>query len=253
MEAKGPVQRSPDRARIRLVTFAVIAGALAIADTLTTGVNLAILYVPMVLLITLTAGRQPAAMPVVAGVTLLTYGSFLLGFLVVPAEPPRFISYRFLNRTFVVMAIWAIFILVFRQGIYRPRRMTHPQGSIEDASLFDRIADSLASFTAVAFSAAVIAVVSAADFLTPGQLNPAILYVPAVLVAILVGRTRHLWLVVLLASILAVVGLIWGPSPKLLEEWKLRLIVNRVLVVASLIGVTILSRSVTSSLLPSRA
>src|SRR5437879_4779487 len=102
--------------------------------------------------------------------------------------------------------------------------------------VIEKISSRVSPVVAIAVAALILAGAILLDFITPAHFNPAILYVPALVMVALVRSPRLLWAAAVAFIFLTLAGVMWGPKPQpgLGPEFRFYMTMNRALVIMSL-------------------
>src|SRR5438094_2107140 len=116
-------------------------------------------------------------------------------------------------------------------------------GHQQETMVIERITSRVSPVVAIAVAVVILAGAIVLDFITPAHFNPAILYVPTLVVVGLVRSRRLLWAAAIAFIFLTLAGVIWGPKPEpgLGPEFRFYIIMNRSLVLLSLAATAVVT------------
>ena len=109
--------------------------------------------------------------------------------------------------------------------------------------VIERISSRVSPVVAIAVAVVILAGAILLDFITPAHFNPAILYVPALVMVALVRSRRLLWAAAIAFIFLTLAGVVWGPKPEpgLGPEFRFYMTMNRALVLLSLAATAVVA------------
>src|SRR5215212_296422 len=104
--------------------------------------------------------------------------------------------------------------------------------------VIERMSSRVSPIAAMAVAVTIIVAAVVLDFLTPAHFNPAIWYIPALVMVALARKRRLVWAAVIVCIFLTLAGVVWGPKPdsSLGAEFRFYATMNRALVILSLAG-----------------
>jgi hypothetical protein len=215
---------APVRSRPLMASALALIGIFAIADVCSRGVIVPVLYaVPLVLLA--RAGYANWLRWITAALVLIVYAAYFAKFVVHPSvHVVHPFDYRLVNRTFVVVAICMLEVLLklrvstesLRGDVELPETLRHEE---------DETDETLAILLCVGLTTAIALV----DFLSPANYNLAILYMVPLFLCAWIRSRRLLWGMWGVAMVLTVLGFLWGPAPTVAHAHLGFMVVNRVL------------------------
>ena len=109
--------------------------------------------------------------------------------------------------------------------------------------VIEKISSRVSPIVAVAVAAVIMAGAVVIDFLTPAYFNPAIFYIPTLVMVALARKKRLVWGAMVLAIVLTLAGIMWGINPEasLGENGRLYLALNRTMVIFSLLATAVVA------------
>src|SRR2546423_9563594 len=116
-------------------------------------------------------------------------------------------------------------------------------GHQQETMVIERISSRVSPVVAIGVAVVILAGAILLDFITPAHFNPAILYVPALVMVALVRSRRLLWAAAIAFIFLTLAGVVWGPKPEpgLGPEFRFYMTMNRALVLLSLAATAVVA------------
>jgi hypothetical protein len=218
-----------------LVLCAALTVLPAWVDVALPGVNLSILYfVP--LLLTAAAGQRKLLIHLAILLSVLTYLGYLYGFRdVLLSEPEQIFTFRLLNRTLVVLALWVMTLTLYL-GMGIGAKIGNLAANQRRSTVFAEAADALEHLIAGIVCLTLVVTVLAADLLSPGEYNLPVLYALPLILSIWMNSRRLLWGLVPVLLLFSAIGFAWGRQPHVDHEWLPKLLMNRSLAMAVLVA-----------------
>jgi len=219
----------------------LVACVIFVSDLATHSVNLSILYTIVIYVI---ATRARGRWTLLAAVTLVgaTYAGFFLG-----ARPPDlnslaslYQSYWFTNRSFSAAAILTTGLIAgwLRRWTNQIKQRPAIDDVIMDQSMHEELTDQVRFFETLLIALTITGALIVIDWATPSEFNFPILYAVPLMLCVLSGSARAIWLMTPLLIALAWIGL-WA-SNRTVSEVLVLSAVNRVLATAMLLALALI-------------
>jgi hypothetical protein len=234
-----PVDSAAAGNGLLLGTAAAIAVAVGALDLLTTRVHLPIAYIVPLILIE-QFDRRRLLWQWTAALVLLSFVGSYLGSWPAPGSELGLLNDRFVNRILVSIAIVCCAAILhvsigIRQNTRRRRAWPHDP----DGANYQRIIATVDRIVAPLVAGLLVGVLFVLDTLAPAAYNVALLYCLPLVILARTGTAAALW-TGLPILVLATIGGLWLGPPLRDPSQLSNLIVNRALVCAAMLAVTLI-------------
>jgi len=215
---------APAHSKPLMATALALMVIFTIADMASRGVLVSVLYaVPLMLLA--RAGYANKLRWITAALVLVIYGVYFGKWAIYSAAHGTSpFDYRLVNRTFVVLAICMLEVLL--------KLRVSTECLREDVELSEALRqeeDETDETLAILLGAGLTTAIALADFLSPANYNLAILYMVPLFLCAWTRSRRLLWGMLALALVLTVVGFLCGPPTSAANARMAFMVVNRTL------------------------
>ena len=226
--------RGPVRSKPLMAAALALMSVFTVADIASRGVVISILYaVPLVVLA--HAGYANKLRWVTVALVVIIYAIYFGKLLLYPIPSSNPFDYRLVNRTFVVVAICMLEVLlklrVSTDGL---------RGDVELSESLRHEEDETDETLAILLGASLTAAIALADFFSPANYNLAILYMVPLFLCAWTRSRRLLWGMLAAALVLTVVGFLCGPPTTNVHVRLEYMIINRVLVALAMMLLAVL-------------
>jgi hypothetical protein len=214
----------PIRSKPLMASAFILIGVFAIADFGSRGVLISVLYaVPLVVMA--RAGYSNTLRWVTAALVVLIYAVYFGKWAIHShAQGATPFDYKLLNRTFVVLAICMLEVLL------KLRVSTeHLRGDVELSEALRHEEDETDETLAILLGVGLTTAIALADFLSPANYNLAILYMVPLFLCAWTRSRRLLWGMLAVSLMLSAAGFVCGPPTTSAHTHIALMIANRVL------------------------
>jgi hypothetical protein len=215
---------APAHSKPLMAAALALMGVFTIADIGSRGVIVPVLYaVPLVILA--QAGYANKLRWITAALVLVIYAVYFGKCALHPsAHSTSPFDYRLINRTFVVVAICMLEVLLKLRVSTESLR-----GDVELSEVLRHEEDETDETLAILLGAVLTTAIALADFLSPANYNLAILYMVPLFLCAWTRSRRLLWGMLAVALGLTVVGFLCGPPTTAAHAHMVYMVVNRIL------------------------